>query len=156
LAAATIPEEDARAICALTKVASPAAWQDGGRPGALKCAFGVVCDPPHRGLQVEIYISKGHKVKRRTINFGLWDTSGGGWERVYQLTIADPTSPTHTERGDVWCGSHEHLGATASKLNTLDTATFAEALQRFCATVNLKLDDELVDPMDPATFSLKP
>lgn len=157
LAATALPEAEAVALCAISKTASPAAeWQRGAQPGALKNTFGVVCNPPRPGLVVEVYINRGHKVKRRTLNFGLWDTSSGGFDRVYQLTIADSSTPTHTERGVTWFGSHEHLGYSPTQLNALDTMTFADALARFCATVSLVLEDDLEDPIDPSSFTLKP
>lgn len=155
MAATALLEAEARALCAITKTASPASWQQGVTSGALKNTFGVVCDPPRRGLVVEVYINRGHKVKRRTLNFGLWDTSAGGFERAYQLTVADSASPTHTERGVTWFGSHEHMGEAATKLKELDALTFADALKRFCATVSLVLEDDLDDPTDPSTFTLR-
>ena len=156
MAATALPEAEARAVCAVPKMASAAMWQQGVKPGSLKNTFGVVCDPPRRGLVVEVYINRGHKVKRRTLNFGLWDTSDGGFDRAYQLTVADATSPTHTEQGVTWFGSHEHMGNAATKLNNLDTTTFSDALKRFCATVSLILEGPLEDPIDPSNFALKP
>ena len=156
MAATALPEAEARVLCAVPKMASAATWQQGVKPGALKNTFGVVCDPPRRGLVVEVYINRGHKVKRRTLNFGLWDTRAGGFDRAYQLTVADATSPTHTEQGVTWFGSHEHMGEAATKLNNLDTITISDALKRFCATVSLVLEEPLEDPIDPSNFALKP
>ena len=128
LAAASIPEEDAQALCSMAKKGSPAAWRQGAKEGALTTVFGLVCEPPRPGLIVEIYINRGPKVKRRTLNFGLWDSSAG-WERVYQLTIADSGTPTYTEISVVWYGSHEHIGHKAVGLTSLDTLPFADALK---------------------------
>lgn len=114
--------------------------------------MGVICEPPRRGLVVEIYVNAGIKVMRRTMNFGLWDTSSGIWERAYQLTVADANSPTHKERGVQWFGSHQHFGEVAEKMNHLDTATFEECLKLFCATVNLYIEDGPIK--DPLKFEL--
>ena len=48
------------------------------------------------------------------------------------------------------------MGEAATKLNNLDTITFADALKRFCATVSLVLEEPLEDPIDPSNFALKP
>ena len=144
------------ALCVITKTASPAQWQQGAKPGSLKTTFGVVCEPPRRGLIIEIYINRGHKVKRRTLNFGLWDTKSGGFDRVYQLTVADANSPTHTERGVTWFGSHEHMGDKAIQQNILDYVSFAEALIVFLKKICLTLDETIIDPLDPNTYELKP
>lgn len=86
------------------------------------------------------------------MNFGLWDLSPGIWTRIYQLTVADSRSPTHTEHGVTWFGSHQHMGDAALQLNQLDTGSFTEALELFCKTINLTLDEDLADPF---VFELK-
>ncbi len=118
----------------------------GEKPGTDKMAFGVICDPPRRGLAVLIYINQGHKVKRRTMNFGLWDNVGGVETRVYQLTVADSLTPTHGENGVRWYGSHRHMGSKAQSLQQLDTASFSEALKLFCSDISLSLEDQIPDP----------
>ena len=114
--------------------------------------LGVVCTPPRRGLQVEIYVHRIAKVVRRTIDFGLWDTRSGVHERVYQLTVADKDSPTHTEKGVVWFGSHEHVGDEAVKLDGIDDFGFDEALNLFVLKINLTIEDGPI--LDPLAFDL--
>ena len=122
------------------------AWLLGAKAGTDKMTFGVVCSPPRRGLAVLIYINQGHKVKRRTMNFGLWDNVGGVETRVYQLTVADSLTPTHGEKGVRWYGSHRHMGDKATSLQHLDTANFHEALEVFCSDTSLTLEDPIPDP----------
>lgn len=155
MAGISVLDDEAKALCATAKTASPAQWAHGDQPGSLWCEFGVVCTPPRHGLLVSIRINRGHKIKRRTISLGLWDTTSGAWERVYQLTVADSSSPTHMEKGTAWFGSHDHLGQKATQRNELDAADFNAALQSFCTTVNLQLDEPILDPLDPTTFRLE-
>ena len=155
MAGISVPEDDARALCAIEKTASPAKWATGAQPGSLWCEFGVICQPPRRGLLVSIRINRGHKVKRRTMSFGLWDTKSGARERVYQLTVADPASPTHIEQGAQWFGSHDHMGERTTQRTEFDRANFVAALQHFCSVINLRLEEEIVDPLDPAGFRLE-
>ena len=136
----------------MVKKAEAAQWQQGNKVGALKMTMGVVCDPPRPGLVVEIYMNRGHKVLRRTLNFGLWDTASGVWERAYQLTVADSNSPTHTENGVTWFGSHDHIGEIATQKSHLDTIDFHEALQLFCRATSLTIDDGPI--ADPTVFVL--
>lgn len=155
MAGTSLPAHEAGELCRLGKAASPASWAKGAQEGSAWCEFGVVCEPPRRGLLVSIRINRGHKIKRRTMNFGLWDTSTGSWERVYQLTIADPQSPTHSENGETWFGSHEHVGPEATQRMDLDSADFQSALQVFCEAVRLRLEDPIHDPLDPKQFRLE-
>lgn len=138
---------------ALAKSAPLVPWVEGPRGvGSLKLVLGVVCSPPRRGLQVEIYVHRISKVIRRTVDFGLWDASSGEHERVYQMTVADSNSPTHTEKGVVWFGSHEHVGDTANKLMGIDELDFESALQLFLSKVNLTIEDGPIP--DPFAFEL--
>lgn len=153
LAAIDIPHVQAEALCAISKVADAAIWQPGAKEGSRVLVMGVICAPPRRGLHVEIYMHRGHKVLRRTFDFGLWDNSSGVMERVYQLTVADSFSPTHTEKGVVWFGSHEHMGDTPTQLIHLDSVDFKTALQLFMSKVSLTIKGGDID--DPMEFKLK-
>lgn len=136
----------------LAKTAPLLRWAEGPKGvGSLSLVLGVVCNPPRRGLQVEIYV---HRVSviRRTVDFGLWDTSSGEHERIYQLTVADENSPTHTEKGVVWFGSHEHVGDQPIKLNGIDDLDFSGAMQLFLTKVNLTIEDGPIP--DPFAFEL--
>lgn len=155
LAAETVPYEVALSLCLVQKRADPANWAPGDKTGAVCTAFGVVCDPPRPGLVVEIAINRGAKARRRTVNFGLWDTSTGGYVRVYQLTIADSASPTHSENGKVWFGSHEHMGDRATHRPDLDAVPFGSALTNFLGTISLAIESPIEDPLDPETFQLR-
>lgn len=97
-------------------------------------------------------MSRGSKVQRRTIDFGLWDSTSGVLERIYQLTIADSKSPTHMEEGELWFGSHEHMGEKATKLNHMDSVDFHAALEYFCQRTSLLIEDGPIE--DPQAFSL--
>lgn len=145
---------EAEELCQLVKVAEPSQWQRGQSEGSLKCTFGVVCEPPRRGLRVEIYINRGHKIKRQTINLGLFDDIDGEWIGIYQLTVADEKSCHHRENGVSWYGSHEHIGDSKNKRNELDNKDFQVALRVFCDKINLTLDAPITDPLDPSKFRL--
>jgi hypothetical protein len=148
LAAQTIPEADALILCGLKKEAIlPNNWHSGD-PRTFELGGGVICEPPRRGLVVEIYTTHGKKVEWRKTDFGLWDKAGGRREhvRVYQLTIAPSHLHTHTEGGEVWFGSHEHMGSRASKLPDLCSASFDDALAFFCQRTNIRLADPIEDP----------
>jgi hypothetical protein len=152
MATVEVPEDQAWALCSLKKTASPlAAWDESDIAGNREMTFGIVCDPPRRGLVVELYMTQGRKVRRLKMNFGLWDRSGPVWERVYQLTVAPSNLPTHGEGSDIWYGSHDHLGQ-ARRQNQLDSASFAEGLKFFCEQTNLTLEDPIEDPFK---FELK-
>ena len=152
MATVDVPVEEAKALCRLKKTASPlAAWDESDIAGNREMTFGVVCDPPRRGLVVELYMTQGRKVRRQKMNFGLWDRSEPVWERVYQLTVAPSDMPTHAEGGDIWYGSHDHLGEPRRQ-NHLDGASFAEGLKFFCEQTNLTLEDAIEDPFK---FDLK-
>lgn len=141
-----VPEDEAKALCGLKKTASPlAAWEESDIAGNREMTFGVVCEPPRRGLVVELYMTQGRKVRRQKMNFGLWDRSRPVWERVYQLTVAPGDLPTHAEGSDIWYGSHDHLGR-ARRQNQLDGASFAEGLRFFCEQTNLTLEEPIEDP----------
>ncbi len=76
MATIDVPEKEAKALCGLKKTASPlAAWDESAIAGNREMTFGVVCEPPRRGLVVELYMMQGRKVKRQKMNFGLWDRS---------------------------------------------------------------------------------
>lgn len=153
MACKDIPEADALPIIALAKSAPLAKWSEGPKgEGSLSLHLGVVCNPPRRGLQIEIYVHRISKVIRRTVDFGLWDTINGEHQRVYQLTVADKDSPTHTEKGVTWFGSHEHLGNRAIKLNGIDDLNFEDALKLFLSKVNLTIEDGQIP--DPLAFDL--
>ena len=154
MAGISVPEDEALALCAIAKTASPAKWAQGDQQGSLWCEFGVVCAPPRPGLLVSIRINRGYKIKRRTMSFGLWDTSSGAWERVYQLTVGDSSSPTHSEQGIAWFGSHDHMGPKAMQRNEFDEADFGVSLQSFCTTIALHIEEPIVDPLDPNSFKL--
>lgn len=149
MAACSIPEADALAICALRKEGVVAGgWADAGN-GTWKLSAGVICEPPRRGLVVDLYASSGGKrVPRRKVNLGLWDRLGGGYERVYQLTIAPADLPTHGEDGVTWFGSHEHVGTRAVLLPALCDAPLAEALAFFCQRTTLTFSDPIEDPYE--------
>lgn len=146
LATIDVPRAQAEALCALRKTADAGSWNPGWRAGAMVLVMGIVCDPPRRGLHAEIYLHRSHKVLRRTIDFGLFDSSSGTQERVYQLTVADSGSLTHTERGKPWFGSHKHVGDQPIKLDGIDDATFHEALRIFCADTGLTIVGSIDDP----------
>ena len=139
---------------ALAKSSPLVDWQEDTKGvGSLALHLGVICTPPRRGLQIEIYVHRISKVIRRTIDFGLWDTVSGTHERVYQLTIADKDSPGHSERGVTWFGSHEHVGDRAIKLDGIDDLSFDEAVKLFMKKVNLTIEDGPIS--DPLAFVLK-
>ena len=108
--------------------------------------FGVVCDPPRRGMTVELYCTPGAKVPTPKMNLGLWDKSDGDFRRVYQLTVAPSHLSTHTENGVVWYGSHEHVGEAAYQLPHMDSYTFIQALEYFLKRTTLTLEDPISDP----------
>ena len=108
-------------------------------------AFGVVCDPPRRGLIVELYMTQGRKINRQKMNFGLWDRSRPEWERVYQLTVAPADMPTHGKEGETWYGAHDHFGSPR-KQDHLNGASFAVGLEFFCNVTNLTLEEQIDDP----------
>lgn len=148
MAAQTIPEADALALCGLKKEAILAQeWKAEG-PHSHTLGGGVVCVPPRRGLVLEIYTTRGKRVDWRKTDFGLWDKAGGRREhvRVYQLTIAPAHLHTHSQDGEPWFGSHEHMGASASQLPTLNSASFEDALAFFCQRTNIALSDPIEDP----------
>lgn len=148
LAAVTIPANEALELCKILKTAFPSeAWTTEKNHGAYQMAFGVVCSPPRHGLVIQIYINQGHRIKRRTVNFGLWDSTSGIQARVYQLTIADANSPTHREENEVWYGSHQHLGDKAEKLSHLNQVDFGVALDFFCKKISLALEEPISDPL---------
>lgn len=152
MAAQTIPEPDALQLCAIPKTGAPPEDWVFSNPEVWKMGFGVVCRPPRRGFLVELYASGGFRLERRKLNIGLWDTLDGAYDRVYQLTIAPSWLPTHGEAGEVWYGSHEHIGNKASRLSELCDASFEEALKFFCDRTSLSLEDPIENPFE---FKLK-
>ncbi len=146
LATIDVPHAQAVELCALRKTAEAGTWNPGWKVGAMVLVMGVICNPPRRGLHVEIYLHRSHKLLRRTIDFGLFDRSSGTQERVYQLTIADSDSLTHTERGKPWFGSHKHVGDQQIKLEGMDDVGFHDALRIFCEDTGLTIVDNIDDP----------
>lgn len=155
MTAHTIPEAEALDLCALTKSASPGDFVAGDCAGSIESEFGLVCDPPRKGLRVRIYVHGGNRVKRNTIDFGLWDCSDRPAIRIYQLTIANKSTHTHTEDGVKWYGSHEHLGDKNYIRSDANDKSFQEALQYFLSKTNIILDGPLINPFDPSTFELQ-
>ncbi|RYZ82971.1 MAG: hypothetical protein EOP04_20900 [Proteobacteria bacterium] len=80
------------------------------------------------------------------MNLGLWDKSDGDFRRVYQLTVAPSILTTHTEKGVIWYGSHEHVGQAAYQLTHMDSYTFPQALAYFLDRTTLTLEDPIADP----------
>jgi hypothetical protein len=147
MAAQSIPKTEAQELCDLSKIGSPTAkWSTSGVM-IWKSSFGLVCNPRRRGLIVELYASQGgRKVPNRKINVGLIDTIDGDWVRVYQLTIVGANHPSHTEKGEIWYGAHEHMGLEADKLPILNDAPFTVAIDFFCTRTNLQLESPITDP----------
>lgn len=150
----TISEAEALELCALKKTASPTDFAPGDSSGSFVCEFGVVCEPPRRGLVVRIYIHSGNKVKRQTIDFGLFDNVERNLLRVYQLTLADESTPCHRENGIIWRGSHEHIGAENYKRDDLNNKSFQDVLEIFLAKINIILEEKIFNPFDD--FELRP
>lgn len=147
MAAQTMPRLEAEVLCELEKSADPSSDWKWVAPGAWAMGFGVVCVPPRRGMVVELYCSPGQRVKQPKMNLGLWDRTDGEMRRVYQLTVALAHVATHTdENGEVWYGSHEHVGADVVRANQLDGRPFPEALAHFLARTTLNLEGPIHDP----------
>ncbi len=109
--------------------------------------FGVVCNPPFRGMHVELRAGSGRRVVRRDLDLALWYLDGRIPRRVYQLTVNEGGSFQHMEEdGTVYTGSHEHFGAATFPLDDLNGTPFAAALERFCRETNLVLDEDIPDP----------
>ncbi len=109
--------------------------------------FGVVCNPPFRGMHVELRAGSGRRVVRRDLDLALWYLDGRTQRRVYQLTVNEGGSFQHMEEdGTVYTGSHEHFGAATFPLDALNGTPFAAALERFCRETNLVLDGDIPDP----------
>lgn len=149
-----IPEADALELCALKKTASPTDFAPGDSSGSFVCEFGVVCEPPRRGLVVRIYIHGGNKVKRQTIDFGLFDNVDRNLIRIYQLTLADENTPCHRENGIAWRGSHEHIGDRNYKRTDLNNKSFQAILDLFLRKANIILEEKIFNPFDD--FELRP
>ena len=97
-------------------------------------------------MTVELYCTTGSKVPQTKMNLGLWDKSDGEFRRVYQLTVAPSHLSTHTEKGVVWYGSHEHVGEAAYQLPHMDMYAFSEALAYFLQRTTLTLEEPISDP----------
>jgi len=149
-----IPEPDALELCALKKTASPTDFAPGDADGSFVCEFGVVCDPPRRGLVVKLYIHGGNKIKRQTIDFGLFDNIDRKMDRIYQLTLADENTPCHRENGIIWRGSHEHIGNKNYKRHDLNGKSFQVVLDIFLQKTNIILEERIFNPFDD--FELRP
>ena len=145
-------EAEGRELAAIPKTGDPRSEWEQSRGNTHTNTFGVMDEVGRtiQGMYVEFDVFLSPNLRITTFVFSLKrKLKRGETERIYQLEINHAKGIRPTDHRY----SHEHYGEPSFKADTSwASASFRDAVQRFCTNTNLTLSSELPDYL---SFQLK-